>query len=174
MLYVCALCYNFICYNHVLSFRSLHLVRRHYQVHTPLPFSSFLIFLHLLCYPFLSPLFFLSFSSSLSTMIGLLGFVLFLVPSSLSDSYSGEMWLMLFFIHYLFPSNFSNCSMMALNFAPSVFRDDCCWSILGRLTLTWLWVLVLWLDWLSRHLGRYLAMLVVFLSNLRWFVRKFV
>ena len=61
-----------------------------------------------------------------------------------------------------FPSNLSNCSMMALTFIDYIFRDDLCWSLLGRFTLLWQWMLVIRLDWLFMILGGDLDVLMVF------------
>ena len=56
----------------------------------------------------------------------------------------------------------SNCSKMAITFLASIFWDDCCWIFLGLFTLTWLWMLVFWLDLPSRVLGGDLVMVKVF------------
>ena len=66
--------------------------------------------LPLLCSPFFSS------SSSLSNMIEVLGFVLCLVPSSLSDSKIGSEWLMLVLRLCPFASEFFNCYMMEFIF----------------------------------------------------------
>ena len=66
----------------------------------------------------------------------------------------------------LFPVDLSNYYMMAFTLIASVFRDDCWGGFLGRLALGCWWMLALQLDLLSRRLGRYLAMVVVFLVKL--------
>ena len=51
LLWVCAFCYHCLCCNHVLPFRSIHLVNCHYQGRTYFPMSSFPGHLHLLHHP---------------------------------------------------------------------------------------------------------------------------
>ena len=105
---------------------------------------------------------FLPLSSSLSTRMGVLIFLLCWVPFSASDLCIGAKWMILVSLRCQFPSDLSNCSMMALTFVASVFRDYCFWSFLGLLTLTQQWMLDLQLDWLSRRLGGDLVMVKVF------------
>ena len=102
---------------------------------------------------FYSHLFFSSSSSLLTTMVVVLGFVLLLVTSPLSDSNSCAKWLMLVLRLCPFPSESSNCSMMALSSVASVFQADCCWGFSRRFTLTWQWMLSLGLYLLLNAFG---------------------
>ena len=75
---------------------------------------------------------------------------------------------------------------MALTFVASVFLSYCQGGFLGRFTLTWWWILALWLDRLSSDLGRDLAIVMMFFSGWRcilhnilqvirlWFIINFV
>ena len=114
--------------------------------------------LHLFC----SPLLLSSPPSSLSTIIGVLVFVLFWAPSLSFYSKSRVKWLMLVLRTCPFPSKPPSFSVMALTSIDPVFWGDFWWCFLGRFGLTWRWMLVPWLDLLSRSLGRYLAMVIVF------------
>ena len=107
-----------------------------------------------------------------STMIGLLGFILCLVPYSSSDSKSSSNWLILVFHLCPFTPKSSNCSIMALTFIAFVFWADFWWWFLVRFTLFLRWMLNLWLDGTSRGLCRDLSIVRVFFSDWKLSVRK--